>query len=366
MKLAVLLVLFLVVHCSALAQQTTRGAYGLTAYRPQHGRAYYPFARTAVPDSFEEDNDRGPGIRVNSAGEKDPAGEEDDLIEVRVTRPSANAAVVLERSDTNLSVWRTRTKRARTEIPFSQNRSIRLDSDSAFGQDTELTLWVEWTGVAPAFPALSLRARESDVVADRIVFHAFTGLVVALGGESQVPGPDVDPDHGTYLVATALYKMGWDVFMRDEDEVTPDGSGPIYKEVVNAIQNRSVRQLAIFGYSHGGGSTYDLCNLLHVNRDNIGEFSISFTSYVDATRNFDLDPFPEGRKPPATRFHANQYQTKRWPALQGIAVNGSEPPPGGLNVTTQAWGREAHHSNIDDLHEVRSFIFNKLTARVSR
>ena len=241
MKLAVLLVLFLVVHCFALAQQTTRGAYGLTAYRPQHGRAYYPFARTAVPDAFEEDNDRGPGIRVNSAGERDPAGEEDDLIEVRVTRPSANATVVLERSDINLSVWRTRTKRARTEIPFSQNRSIRLDSDSAFGQDTELTLWVEWTGVAPAFPVLFLRARESDVVVDRIVFHAFTALVVALGGEDQVPGPDVDPNHGTYRVATALYEMGWDVFMRDEDEVASDGSGPIYKEVVNAIQNRSVR-----------------------------------------------------------------------------------------------------------------------------
>lgn len=97
MKLAVLLVLFLVVHCSALAQQTTRGAYDLTAYRPQHGRrpppalrgrpagAYYPFARTAVPDAFEEDNDRGPGIRVNSADERDPTGEdslieEDDLI----------------------------------------------------------------------------------------------------------------------------------------------------------------------------------------------------------------------------------------------------------------------------------------------
>ena len=369
MRLAVLLVLFLVVHCSALAQQTTRGAYDLTAYRPQHGRAYYPFARTAVPEAFEEDNDRGPGIRVNSADERDPTGEdniieEDDLIEVRVTRPSANATVGLERSDTNLSVWKTRTKRAGSEIPFSQNRSIRLDSD--FGQDTELTLWVEWTGGAPAFPALSLRARESDVVVDRIVFHAFTGLVVALGGENQVPQPNIDPDYGTYLVATALYEMGWDVFMRDEDEVASNGSGPIYKEVVTAIQNRSVRQLAIFGYSHGGGSTYDLCNLLHVNRDNIGEFSISFTSYVDATRNFDLNPLPEGRRPTATRFHVNQYQTNKWWDPRGRAIDGSEPPPDGLDVTTQAWGSDADHYNIDDIDEVRDFIYDNLTARVSR
>lgn len=316
-----------------------------------------------------------------------------------MTRPSANATVVLERSDTNLSVWKTRTKRAGSEIPFSQNRSIRLDSDSAFGQDTELTLWVEWTGVALAFPALSLRTRESDVVVDRIVFHAFTSLVVALGGEDQVPKPDVDPNHGTYRVATALYEMGWDVFMRDEDEVASDGSGPIYEEVVNAIRNRSVRELAIFGYSRGGGSTYDLCNRLYVNRNNIGDFSISFTSYVDAVRNSvrnavvdyvdrSLDLFgtrawtvpmwrigtalAEGRKPPATRFHANQYQTKSWGTLQlqlqlqGSAVGGSEPPPNGLDVTTQAWGSDADHYDIDDLDEVRDFIYDNLTARVSR
>ena len=386
MKPAILLALFLVVHCSALAQQTIRGVYDLTAYRPQHGVGYDdPFARTAVPEAFEEDKDRGPGIRVNSTSERDPAGE-DDLIEVVVTRPSANATVVLERSDSNLSVWATRTKRARTEIAFTNDRSTRLDL--AFGQATEITLWVEWTGVAPALPALSLWARESDVVFDRIVFHAFTGLVVALGGENQVPRPDVDPNHGTYRVATALYEKGWDVFMRDEDEVAGDGSGPIYEEVVNAIQNRSVRELAIFGYSRGGGSTYDLCNRLYVNRDNIGEFSISFTSYVDAIRNSLRDAgvefveqlqdfgmgamlrvgtaIAERRKPLATRFHVNQYQTKKWRLPRGEAVSGSEPPPNGLDVATQAWGSKADHYKIDDLYEVRKFIYDNLTERVSR
>ena len=362
MKPTLLLVLFLVVHCSALAQQTARGAYDLTAYRPQHGDGYHPFARTAVPEAFEEDNDRGPGIRVNSAGERDFAGE-DDLIAVVVTRPSANATVVLERSDTNLSVWTTRTKQEGTEITFTGTHSVQLGP--AFGQATELPLWVEWIGGAPAFPALSLRARESDPVVDRIVFHAFTSLVVALGGEGQVPQPDVDLNYGTYRVATALYEMGWDVFMRDEDEVdSSDDFSPIYKEVVNAIQNRSVRELAIFGYSRGGGSTYDLCDRLH--RDNIGEFSINFTSYVDAFPNYELAFWPEERRPPATRFHANQYQTRDWRGLRGEAVNGSEPPPNGLDVTTQAWGSEADHYTIDDLDEVRDFIYVNLTARVSR
>lgn len=73
-------------------------AYGLTAYRPQHGNGYHPFARTAVSDDLEEHRHFGPGIRVNGADEVDPE-EEDDLVELVVTRPSDSATFVLERDD---------------------------------------------------------------------------------------------------------------------------------------------------------------------------------------------------------------------------------------------------------------------------
>ena len=79
-------------------------------------------------------------------------------------------------------------------------------------------------------------------------------------------------NHGTYRVATGLYEIGYDVLMRDEDEVESSGAGRVYEEVVNAIQKRSVRELAIFGYSHGGGSTYNLCERLNESRAGIGTF----------------------------------------------------------------------------------------------
>lgn len=348
----------------ALAQQTSQGEYGLTAYRPQHGTGYHPFTRTSVPEIFEEHGLLGAGIRVNHAGEVDPDGE-DDLIELVVARPSADAAFVLERSDTRLSVWRTRGKQPRTEVVFNGALSTHL----GVGEAQQMTLWVEWTGTAPAYPVLSLIPLESDRVADRIVFHAFAGLVVALGGADQRPAFPVEMTHGTYRVAKALYERGWDVLMRDEDEVTSDGSGPVYDEVVNAIRNRSVRELAIFGYSHGGGSTYDLCERLHVQRTHIGAFSIEFTSYVDGIQNHAGSLFAERRKPLASRFHANQYQRRGFLPRdfpKGRPVASSEPPTSGLHVEDRPWGEGAGHYDIDDFAQVRDFIRETLAVRVSR
>ena len=357
----VLFVLVLAGYHPALGQPPPRDAHGLTAYRPQHGTGYAPFARTAVPEEFEEHPRLGPGIRVNRADEADIASE-DDLIELVVTRPSTGTTFVFERSHISLSVWETREKRAQTALAFSGGRSTEL----AFDQASQITVWVEWTSTAPEFPVLSLRSVESEVVVDRIVFHAFTSLVVALGGEGQVPKFPVGMSHGTYQVATALYEVGYDVLMRDEDEVGPNGSGSVYEEVVNAVQKRSVRELAIFGYSHGGGSTYDLCERLTASRARIGTFSINFTSYVDAIQNgADIDHRAEQRKPPTTGFHANHYQRSDW-ILRGRPVVGSSPPPTGLQVDTVAWGSGVDHYSIDDLEEVRNFIHTQVTARVSR
>lgn len=377
----VLLVPFLVTHSPALAQQALHDAYGLTAYRPQHGTGYHPFARTAVPEAFEEHRALGPGIRVNRAGERDLVVE-DDLIELVVTRSSVDATLALERSDTSLSVWTTRRKLPQTEVVFTNNRSTPL----AFGEAHLITLWVEWTGVAPAFPTLSLLALESDVVDidDRIVFHAFTGLVVALGGEGQEPDYPVPIDDGTYRVATTLYERGWDVLMRNEDEVDSQGGGLVYDEVVNAIQNRYVLELAVFGYSHGGGSTYDLCERL-AGTAQLNRFSVSFTAYIDGIKNgssnalekllerlgVDLNNDPETRRPPASDFHLNFYQngSSADGFLDGGPVARSIPPLAGLDLNIDEsvnWNMTANHFDIDDLDRVHDFIRTELTARVSR
>ncbi|NOT31978.1 MAG: hypothetical protein HOP15_16145, partial [Planctomycetes bacterium] len=222
---------------------------------------------------------------------------------------------------------------------------------------------------APGLAALELRALAPDARFGRLVFHAFQGLVVALGGEGQTPSVPLDPNHGTFVVARELYERGWDVLMRDEDTVTADGSGPVYTEVVNAIQHRAVSELAVFGYSHGGGSTHDLCERLEAFRATIGTFAIDFTSYVDGVQNdSDIDLDQETRKPPASGYHANHYQVGSLADffLDGGPVSASFPAPTGLNVETIFWGAGAHHFIVDDFGQVRDFILLNLEARVSR
>lgn len=361
-----LLVLLALAAASApsLAQEARPARGGLTAYRPQSGAGTFPFARTRVPEALEEDPLRGPGIRRNGAGEVDPAGE-DDLIEVTATRGIANATYVLERGAPELSVWTTRTKVPGTQVAFSGNLSAPL----AFGGARTLTLWAEWTGTAPGTVTLDLGTLESGTVADRLVFHVFRGLVVALGGEGQVPGLPLDPNHGTFLAATTFYEDGYDVLMRDEDEVLPDGSGPVYAEVVNAIQHRGVDRLAIYGYSHGAGSTYDLCDRLDLFAGTIGAFTVEFTSYVDSVQNdSDVDVDMELRRPIGSAWHANHYQHGTFfdAFLDGGPVNASEPPPSGLDVETTPWGAGATHFLVDDYVQVLDFLVTGLEARLDR
>lgn len=338
----------------------------LTAYRPQHRTGYAPFARTPVPDADEENNTLGPGIRINHTGDTDPAGE-DDLIEVLLTIDPPGAELMLRRETGALRVWTTRDKQTGTEIPFTSDRTAALPIGPT---DTQLTLWIEWADAAPATAALSVEPLNDTAILDTLRFHAFQGIVAALGGEDQTPADPPDPNAGTFVVAVSLYNQGYDVHMFDEDNVAADGSGPVYDEVVNAIQNRSVNDVAIYGYSHGGGSTYDLADRLDLNRAGIGVFEITWSSYVDSvSNNSDLDVAQELRRPPSTAYHANHYQHGAFLPdffLDGGPVPDSNPPPTGLDVETTPWGASSTHFDVDDYPEVRGFMETTLLPRVTR
>jgi hypothetical protein len=352
---------------SVSAYQLPRPEPGLTVYRPQNGGGYAPFARTAVPDALEMDAALGAGIRINGAGEVDPAGE-DDLIELVVDRAFANGDLILFRSAPVLSVWTTRDKQAGTELPFIGDQTGPIQ----FGAAQVVTLWVEWSGASGGLATLALQSQVARRPYDRVQFHAFEGLVVALGGEDQVPQLPVDPNHGSFVVATELYEQGWDVLMRDEDLVSPTGSGAVYDEMVNAIQHRGVSELAIFGYSHGGGSTYDLCERLSILGAGLPSYTIEFTSYTDGIENdSDIDIQQELRRPIGSAYHANHYQKAflfsppDW-GLDGGPVPNSLPPPTGLDVETTPWGATSTHFEVDDYAEVIDFILTNLESRLSR
>ncbi len=336
----------------------------LTAYRPQHGAGYFPFAKTAVSEADEENAASGPGIRINSPGDSDPFGE-DDLVELLIENNQPGIALALRRTNSALRVWTTRTKSPGTEIPFTNDRT---DALALAGGGTALTAWVEWAANAHGNGELQLEPFDGAFPMDTIRFHTFSSIVMALGGEDQVPVVPTDANHGTFVVANALYARGYDVHIHDEDDVAADGSGPVFNEVLNAIGSRRVDKVSIFGYSHGGGSTHDLAERLDNDRPGIGLFEIVVTSYVDAVENdSDVDISQERRRPPSTAYHANHYQVGGFADffLDGGPVPNSDPPPSGLNVETTAWGAGATHFLVDDYSQVRGFIEVNLALRLT-
>jgi len=334
----------------------------LTAHRPQRGTGYFPMAKTAVAEMDEEHDVTGPGIRINVPGDADAQGE-DDLIEVLVASNPPAIPVALRREAAALRVWTTRTKQAGTEIIFTNDKTPALPLVAG-----TVTVWVEWAEAAHGFASMALEPLDASDPLDTIRFHTFRGVVMSLGGENQVPSVPVDPNNGTFVVGIALYNRGYDVFIHDEDDIGPDGAGLAYNNVVDAITNRMVDRVAIFGYSHGGGSTYDLSERLDVNRAGIGVFEILVTSYVDAVGNdSDFDVEQELRRPPSTGWHANHYQTGSLADffLDGGPVPNSNPAPSGLNVETTPWGAGSTHFQVDDFVQVRSFIETSFVERIT-
>lgn len=336
----------------------------LTAYRPQHGAAYFPFVKTAVGDADEDDPSLGPGVRINAPGDSDPVGE-DDLIEMTLTVSPAGAQLALRRDHAALRVWTTRNKSGGTELVFTNDKTAALPIAP---MQSQITLWVEWADAAAGVGSLFVEPVDAPVVKDAVTFHTFGHIVIALGGEGQVPVLPVDSNSGTFVVATDLYNAGLDVHMYDEDVVAADGSGSAYNEAVTAVRDRGVSDVAIFGYSHGGGSTYDLADRLDVNRAAIGVFEIRYTSYVDSvSNNSDIDTAMELRRPPSTGYHLNHYQHGTLFEdffLDGGPVPNSNPPPTGQDVETTPWGATSTHFQVDDYIEVRDLMTTTLAIEV--
>ena len=66
-------------------------------------------------------------------------------------------------------------------------------------------------------------------------------------------------------MAGTLYDKGYDVHMFAHNQIQSTGRGAAYDEVVSAVLNRNVDNVAIFGYSWGGGATYELSQGLSTN-----------------------------------------------------------------------------------------------------
>jgi hypothetical protein len=340
----------------------------LTGYRPQTEAYGAPFQRQAVPHG--QNVNPGIGIRINGdddngdgIADRDEVsvGNDNDLVEVVLTVSAAPAPpgidYVLRRDNGDIKVWSDRTKSGAAVLD-SNDESVLV-----FGGPTQ-TVWVENPNGGSA--SLYLEARTAPagpvVAVDQALFRPFTSIVIALGGENQVPSDPPDSNHGVFNIAATLYALGYDVHMYDEDNVGSSGAGAVYDEVVRAIQGRGITVVSIFGYSHGGGSTHDLAARLDSNRGGIGVFTFPYTAYIDGIRNSsDIDITSETRLPPATQYHVNYYQRNDL-FIRGDSVSGANVD---INVSNTAWGSDLVHTSIDDHPNVRSGVLDPLLEHVS-
>ena len=348
-------------------------AVGIALFRPGSGSAPAPFQRWQVPPA--EKLIPGAGIRVNGddddldglADRDDPSvTSENDLIEATLTvdtpTPPAGYEYALARSNANIRVFDTSAKGG--EILGSGG-----SAPVTFSAPTR-TVWIENpNGGAADLQLVARRTVDGAIVgSDTVHLFPITSVVIALGGENQVPAdPPLEPtNHGTFQLAITLHRMGYDVRMYDEDVVPASGAGAAYNEVVAAIQKRGITHVAIFGYSHGGGSTNDLARRLDTNRAAIGFFSLDFTAYVDGIDNdSDIDIDSETALPPTTAYHVNYYEHPGCGFLQlcGGPIAGAQV---NVNVTATPWGSSLTHFTIDDAPQVLQGILDALVAHVAQ
>lgn len=336
----------------ALEDRVVPAAADLDVYRPvtQH------FAATLVAEAQEDSYTVGAGVRINSDDDNannvqdrlesvTASGGDNDLLQLVV---GTNAAAMTLAYTDNLKVWTSATKTV----------AVASGATVAAGP-----YWVEFVGAAhttDSTPATLTLTPSDGAAADGVVLHTFRSVVVAIGGNGQNPANVGDPALGVFTIATTLYQQGYDVRMFSHDQVASNGTGAAYTEVVSAVTQRDVDYVAIYGYSWGGGATYELANGLKNNAALTGQFTLSYTAYIDAITHGWISA--ERRLPPGTQYNDNVFQRRDW-LLKGNTVSGSNT---NLNVTTTSWGSTLNHTGVDDHANVRAMIVTNLTGRVIR
>jgi hypothetical protein len=343
---------------------------GLTAYRPQSDGYGDPLQRRAIPDGLEVSP--GAGIRINgddddgdSVADRDDATVpgENDLIELVWTIDTIPAPpgieYVLRRTNSNLRVWSNVFKG--TPVLDTNDVAV-LTPTSGMG-----SLWVENPNGGDSSLILEARTTSNGTVlsSDLVEFYPFTSVVIGLHGEFQFPtDPVFGFNEGISYMTIDLHEDGYDAHMYDEDDVLADGSGAVYDEIVNAIQNRGVTSVAIFGFSHGGGSTYDVSERLNTNQGSLPPFDLVFTAYADAIENdSDIDLEAEVRRPPGTAYHVNYYQSFGIIPPWGGSVPGADF---NQNASSTGWGFFVTHITMMTYQNILDGIRLPLLIRTPR
>ena len=278
---------------------------------------------------IRRNNDYDNGGATRDSEISDTIAEENDLIQTEILVTAVpGVKYVLRNENSDLKFWNSSTKG--TEYVFT---------DGEYELNSSRTMYAEYCGTGDdkftvTLVAMSEKTGEA-LFTREIVYRPFNSVTAAFVGENQTAGnATLSPGINNFVIDELL--NGYDVHVFDDghdifgaDEADEWGRGSAYDMLVNALNNHGQSNVALAGYSHGGGTVYNVAWRLHNNyADTNGNtvaqpYKLVFTSYIDAIYNDSFfNPTGEYRRPLGSMFHVNQYQDNDW--LSGCPSDGDD------------------------------------------
>lgn len=231
--------------------------------------------------------------------------------------------LVIKRSTNLLNVYGA--KDATSPILTSGSETIVSTSNAP-----PKSYWVECTDtLTTANIEFFLRsAGGQDVKLKTLPFRSFTTVVCALSGEV-FNTPTNAANQGTYDISEALYLEGYNIAYYPESSETRAA-----QELKDQRAKCGIAKIGVFGWSHGGGSTYNLALALG---------QVAFTGYIDAIAQGWTSA--EDRYPTGSAYHFNYYQ-RNWFTYPPLAGDKTNPP--GANKEKDLSSTTDHFSIVVD------------------
>jgi hypothetical protein len=300
--------------------------FGFTPYTPETEH----IAPMPIPEANWKEN--GVGIRRNGDyddGKTSPdwtygtaSNKENDLIPLTIDitpLPGIEYRLKSTSSTPVVRLW---------ESDLKGGYPLATYTDMGVLISNDITVYAEYISEGSAHETFILSAIATatgqEHFSEEIVFRPFDSVTCAFVGEFEQAGDPVQSPGVNDWVITQLLN-GYDVHVWDDghdwwqsDDCDEWGNGPALDEIANAINNQGVTQVALLGYSHGGGTVYNLSKRLFYDGSTCiwyekpvtfpevihNPYQLVFTSYIDTIMN---DRFtradPEDRRPEDSLFH---------------------------------------------------------------
>jgi hypothetical protein len=282
------------------------------------------------------------GIRVNKDG--NDGGNENDLIEVEFASMVIEGFdVVIKRTSSNLKVYGSKDG---TNPILNQYEVVVPEA-----MKPPRSYWVECTDDLPGGEIefyIRPKSGGQDTKLIALPFRSFKSVVCALSGEDW-DKPASAASQGIYKICEDLYLDGYNIHYFSESS-----EGRCKIEAKNQRDECGTNVLGIFGYSHGGGSTYNVALFLS---------QVNYSGYIDAIQNNfgNVNPFAEERYPTGSSYHVNYFQ-RNLPLDVPLRGNKTQPP--GANVELDLTDTTTH-ATIDGSSVVADGIKTTLKGKIN-